>query len=417
MIARSPFVHLRGTTPAAGKALRVASGSSPIGARSDKAHDESMEHDTLRPEEAPPVRRLYRNPRNKMIAGVCGGLGHYFGIDPVVFRIGFAALSLLGGSGVLLYVIFWVVVPEWGDDSSMGERLVHRGPHRSAVGLILLAIAAIAILHTIFESGVGTAITFMVAGAALLLWKRDDGTRADADFDDDDGDEYDEEYGEEALSSGYVRYETTPRPPKPPRPRSYLGRLTIAIVLLVSGVLALGTTTGLFDISLDTALAVALLITGAGLIVGAWFGRSRGLIVVGVLLTLLLAAATFIDVPLRGAVGDRRYSPDNISEVRDEYRMIVGEMRLDLSDVEFPRGDTEIDVSMAAGEMRVLLPRGIDVEVKSHLHVGEALVLTNHQEGFDLESTNVDDVDGRPGRLLLRIDMGAGRVQVGRAAA
>ena len=47
-----------------------------------------------------------------MIAGVCGGLGRYFNVDPVLFRIAFAASLLLGGVGGLLYLAAWVFVPE-----------------------------------------------------------------------------------------------------------------------------------------------------------------------------------------------------------------------------------------------------------------------------------------------------------------
>ena len=57
-------------------------------------------------------RRLYRSRRDRMIAGVAGGLGEYLGIDPVIVRIIFILLALATGTGVLLYVILWVVMPE-----------------------------------------------------------------------------------------------------------------------------------------------------------------------------------------------------------------------------------------------------------------------------------------------------------------
>lgn len=57
-------------------------------------------------------KRLYRSRKDRKIAGVCGGLGEYFGVDPVIFRIVLLALLLGAGSGILLYVIFWIAVPE-----------------------------------------------------------------------------------------------------------------------------------------------------------------------------------------------------------------------------------------------------------------------------------------------------------------
>jgi phage shock protein C len=58
------------------------------------------------------VKRLYRSRKNRVIAGVCGGLGEYFNVDPVIFRILFVILLLPGGfPGLIPYVILWLVVP------------------------------------------------------------------------------------------------------------------------------------------------------------------------------------------------------------------------------------------------------------------------------------------------------------------
>jgi len=56
-------------------------------------------------------RRLYRSNTNKMIAGVCGGLGEFLGIDPTLIRLVFVLMGLLGGHGILVYLIMWIVVP------------------------------------------------------------------------------------------------------------------------------------------------------------------------------------------------------------------------------------------------------------------------------------------------------------------
>jgi len=56
-------------------------------------------------------RRLYRNPQDKTIAGVCGGLGSYFDVDPLLFRIGFFLTIFVGGFGLMAYLILWLLVP------------------------------------------------------------------------------------------------------------------------------------------------------------------------------------------------------------------------------------------------------------------------------------------------------------------
>jgi phage shock protein PspC (stress-responsive transcriptional regulator) len=58
------------------------------------------------------TRRLYRSQTDKKIAGICGGLAAYWGIDPVIPRIVWVVLLLGAGVGLLAYVICWVVIPQ-----------------------------------------------------------------------------------------------------------------------------------------------------------------------------------------------------------------------------------------------------------------------------------------------------------------
>lgn len=57
-------------------------------------------------------KRLYRNINNKMIGGVCSGLADYFELDPTLIRVIWLVLVLAGGTGVLAYIICWIVMPE-----------------------------------------------------------------------------------------------------------------------------------------------------------------------------------------------------------------------------------------------------------------------------------------------------------------
>lgn len=56
-------------------------------------------------------RRVYRHPTEKIIGGVCGGLGVYFNVDPVLFRLGFLVSIFLGGFGLIMYLVLWLIVP------------------------------------------------------------------------------------------------------------------------------------------------------------------------------------------------------------------------------------------------------------------------------------------------------------------
>ena len=57
-------------------------------------------------------KRLYRSRSDRKLAGVCAGIADYFGWDPTLVRVGWIVLTLMGGSGILLYLILWLVMPK-----------------------------------------------------------------------------------------------------------------------------------------------------------------------------------------------------------------------------------------------------------------------------------------------------------------
>ncbi len=57
------------------------------------------------------AKNLYRSRTNRKIAGVCGGLGDYFDIDPVILRVLFFVSIFLGGLGIIIYLVLWLLVP------------------------------------------------------------------------------------------------------------------------------------------------------------------------------------------------------------------------------------------------------------------------------------------------------------------
>jgi phage shock protein C len=72
------------------------------------------------PAPAPAPRTVRRSRGDRVIAGVCGGLGRYLGIDPVLLRVAFIILSLANGLGLIAYVVAWVAIPEEGEDQPAG---------------------------------------------------------------------------------------------------------------------------------------------------------------------------------------------------------------------------------------------------------------------------------------------------------
>jgi phage shock protein PspC (stress-responsive transcriptional regulator) len=57
-------------------------------------------------------RKLYRSQTQRMLGGVCGGLAEFFNIDATVMRVLFLILAVFGGSGIVLYLVMWILVPD-----------------------------------------------------------------------------------------------------------------------------------------------------------------------------------------------------------------------------------------------------------------------------------------------------------------
>lgn len=86
---------------------------------------------------------LRRSRSDKVIAGVCGGLGRYLGIDPVLLRIAFLVLAFVGGAGVVLYLIGWIAIPEEVEGetgATTGRADSSRAGSRVFIGLLFVAL-------------------------------------------------------------------------------------------------------------------------------------------------------------------------------------------------------------------------------------------------------------------------------------
>ena len=88
---------------------------------------------------------------SRVVAGVSGGLGRYFDLNPALYRIAFTALAFAGGTGVLLYAAAWLVIPEEGQPDSIAaaELRKHRDHPNRLLGLALLAAIGLAVLSSV----------------------------------------------------------------------------------------------------------------------------------------------------------------------------------------------------------------------------------------------------------------------------
>jgi phage shock protein PspC (stress-responsive transcriptional regulator) len=134
-------------------------------------------------------KKLYRSNKNKIIGGVCGGLGEYFEIDPVLIRVLFVFLTFFHGSGLLLYLLLLIIVPkepilftesaeevtsesiESTTDETSEVFRTNRKDSRKIFGIILLVLGVIFLLDNLlpaFDFEITFPLILILIGAYLL---------------------------------------------------------------------------------------------------------------------------------------------------------------------------------------------------------------------------------------------------------
>ena len=123
--------------------------------------------------DTPAPRRLYRTRDDHYLGGVCSGLARYFDLSPAIYRIAFVALAFAGGTGILVYVAAWAVIPEEGAEDSWASGLLRR--HRDHPGRLAgLGVIAFAILlglsETHFWPAPGNLVLALLLTLVGLVW-------------------------------------------------------------------------------------------------------------------------------------------------------------------------------------------------------------------------------------------------------
>ena len=205
-----------------------------------------------------------------------------------------------------------------------------------------------------------------------------------------------------------------PKPPKPPKERSKLGRITFFAVLVAIGLVAVLDLGGV-AVPRSSYFAAALVTIALGLVVGAWFGRARGLIALALLASTGLGISSANErLGVDGFTDPVTWQPRTVSAIADSYETPVGEATLDLRQVDFTGQKMETSVIMRAGSLKVLLPPKVDTVASVDVDFGSSTVFGNVADGPDLaqEATDhgLDGVGG--GDLRLTVEMDAGDVEV-----
>lgn len=313
---------------------------------------------------APEPRRLTRSGADAVIGGVGSGLGRYFGVDPLLFRIGFVVLSFAGGFGVLAYLLLLAFVPTDDAEKPGGTSKV-----AAIAGAVVLGVALVTFLGTpFFFFGPGLLVLGLVGLAGVLLWRAIGGDASDD-------------------------------------PARTVGRVFLAALLafaIAGAALGVGLAAALGGGVVIASLAV---VTGLALVGSAFVGGARWLIVPALALVLPLGLVAASGVDLDGGIGERDYRPTSVAELQDAYQLGIGSLDLDLTDLDLPTGRTDVAVDLGIGEAVIYVPAGACVTSDIKLDAGEVDVFDRQNNGFDVAFAEA----GTPpaGRPHLHIDADA----------
>ena len=354
----------------------------------------------------PTYKQLRRSQSDRMVAGVCGGLGRYFDVNPTFYRVGFIVLALLGGAGLLIYGAAVLVMPDEGRDESIVEEAFrnHRDHPARLVGIGIVSVAAIALLShaRIWPHGDIAWVLLLLAGVSLLAARRGTEPAPAVSVPPDTG-------GPGPLA---------PAPaPTSPRRSFPLSLVALGVLVVAAGALAALSSWGV-DVPWSVVLAVAAVTVGVALVGGAFLHlRVGGLVVIGLVLGIAAILASTIDVKLNDGIGDREYAPTTVAGLKDEYRLGIGELRLDLGKLALPAGKTHVDAGVGIGELHVIVPPKASVRVESHVGWGDSEVLGEDDNGHDVDATVIRPAGGGAPNLVIDAHVGAGHIDVQRAAA
>ena len=383
-----------------------------------------------------------------MLGGVCGGLARYLGVDPILVRVLVAVLTLFAGGGILLYLAAWLLIPEEGREQSAAGQLF--GNNNTQTAMIVVVVVVVALMLAVPGGnwlGIGPhfgapGLVLLIAAGALVYWliRREDtsvsnpssvstttpttpttpttNTAVAMTTTTDEG-TYTAPTEVITTPPPAGPYDTAvptpPVPPTPKKPRSVLGLLTVSATALVVGVLVM-VNLAVPDASINAAtmFASALATVAIGLLVGTIYGRSRGLIFLGIALALATALAAAIpNFELRGGVGERTWTPQTVSETSD-FQLGIGEGKLDLRELEMPPGGSaEVTASIGLGELKVQIPDTYDVNLIADVSLGRVDV--NGEKLADGNDQSVDtflDVPDEKGTLDLGLEVGVGQITV-----
>lgn len=326
-------------------------------------------------------KRLMRSRDDRVIAGVAGGLGNYFAVDPLIIRIAFAVSVLIGGLGVLAYIALALFVPTApGPDGEPGAPPVERS-RALAIG-VGIGVIVIALSWGIFDGplwGDGfflsplLFIAALVAGSIVIARRAGGGSRAGG-----------------ALATILFAF------------AAFIGLSLAAVAAAWAGATGHG-----------VAVAIAVVAIGVMLVVGAFNGGARWLIAPAIALAVPLGVVSAADISFGDGIGERNYRPLSVASLPEEgYELGIGQLVVDLRDLDWtPETVVDLNVDLGLGQAVVAVPPDVCVTTDFDTRAGDLRVAGDDSGGIDVHSQANAGATATP-RLDLTGEVDLGQLQV-----
>lgn len=198
-------------------------------------------------------------------------------------------------------------------------------------------------------------------------------------------------------------------------PRRPFGSVVLGAVLVGVGSLWFLDALDVISIRAAVVLPAMLAMVGLALIVGSFDGEHSGLVVFGVFLTVavIISAVTPVDA-FRGGVGERQFRAETSADLETDYRLGVGDMTLDFSDLELTEPEA-IRASLGAGNLQVDLPEDLPVRIEARSGAGQVTIFGEHSDGLSVSRTyESPGFDPAAPGLVLELEVATGEIEVDR---
>ncbi|MGK5549037.1 PspC domain-containing protein [Streptomyces sp. URMC 127] len=432
------------------------------------AHEAGPVHGDPQDARAP----LRRSREHKVISGVCGGLGRFFDVDPVIFRVVLGVLAVSGGLGLILYGFAWLLIPLEGEEENEARRMFSGRVEGPALTAVLCALVGCGLFLSMLNNSAVMSFALMLtaamAGAAYWSHHRHEPRAEAAESPAQKAHKAqktaapppetmappapggpswwrdpivkDGTTGPIGAGTGYLwgpddgpRSEQRPVPARggPPRAGASLGGTRLGGWTFLAAVVAGALGTGLtwrhqpLGTCLETGLACALAVFGLGMAVSSRYGRTGGGTVVAAVLTaVLLAGAAALPKSVSTQWVRSTWRPESVAAVRDEYRVGSGMGVLDLTGLPWQRGaavGTRAEVG--AGQLKLVLPDDVTARITMDVGVGDIRLPGEARDDVDVrpgqkKQVTLEPRSGKPSRgtLEIRLKVGIGQVEVDRAS-